>query len=48
MKLYPPDTTAVIFWLKNRKPDEFRQNPEGTAGEYLAAALTTLAKSLPV
>lgn len=21
---YPPDTTAQIFWLKNRKPDEWR------------------------
>lgn len=23
-KHYPPDTTAIIFWLKNRKPDEWR------------------------
>lgn len=23
-KVYPPDTTAAIFWLKNRKPDEWR------------------------
>lgn len=22
-KHYPPDTTACIFWLKNRKPDEW-------------------------
>ena len=22
----PPDTTAQIFWLKNRKPQEWRQN----------------------
>lgn len=21
MKYYPPDTTALIFWLKNKKPD---------------------------
>lgn len=21
---YPPDTTAAIFWLKNRRPDEWR------------------------
>lgn len=21
---YPPDTTAAIFWLKNRKPDRWR------------------------
>ena len=23
-KYYPPDTTAGIFWLKNRRPDEWR------------------------
>jgi hypothetical protein len=23
-KHYPPDTTACIFWLKNRKPDDWR------------------------
>ena len=28
IKHYPPDTTACIFWLKNRLPDEFRVNPE--------------------
>jgi hypothetical protein len=37
-KYYPPDTTAAIFWLKNRKPEEWREkvdhtlaNPDGTA-----------------
>lgn len=24
-KYYPPDTTAAIFWLKNRKPAEWRE-----------------------
>jgi len=24
LKHYPPDTTAAIFWLKNRKPEEWR------------------------
>lgn len=24
IKRYAPDTTAAIFWLKNRKPDEWR------------------------
>lgn len=24
-----PDTTAQIFWLKNRRPDRWRNNPEG-------------------
>lgn len=37
-KYYPPDTTAAIFWLKNRKPGEWRDkvdhtlaNPDGSA-----------------
>jgi hypothetical protein len=25
---YPPETAAAIFWLKNRQPGRFRQNPE--------------------
>ncbi|MCD8010939.1 MAG: helix-turn-helix domain-containing protein [Lachnospiraceae bacterium] len=24
----PPDVTACIFWLKNRKPEEWRNKPE--------------------
>lgn len=27
-KFYPPDTTAAIFWLKNRKPAEWREKVE--------------------
>jgi hypothetical protein len=27
-KFYPPDTTAAIFWLKNRKPAEWRDKAE--------------------
>ena len=27
-KIYPPDTTAAIFWLKNRKPDQWRDKQE--------------------
>ena len=26
IKHYPPDPTAMIFWLKNRKPGEWREN----------------------
>ena len=26
-KHYPPDTTAAIFWLKNRQPDKWRDKP---------------------
>lgn len=28
VKHYPPDTTAAIFWLKNRKPAEWRDKQE--------------------
>lgn len=28
VKHYPPDTTACIFWLKNRKPAEWRDKVE--------------------
>lgn len=27
-KFIPPDTTAQIFWLKNRKPDQWRDKRE--------------------
>lgn len=33
VKHYPPDTTAAIFWLKNRQPKKWRDKPEGTDGE---------------
>lgn len=28
IKHYPPDSTAMIFWLKNRKPKEWREKQE--------------------
>lgn len=28
IKHYPPDTTAAIFWLKNRKPAEWRDKQD--------------------
>ncbi len=28
VKHYPPDTTACIFWLKNRKPQEWRDKTD--------------------
>lgn len=28
IKHYPPDTTACIFWLKNRQPDQWREKQE--------------------
>jgi DNA-binding XRE family transcriptional regulator len=27
-KIYPPDPTAAIFWLKNRRPKEWRDKQE--------------------
>src|SRR5690606_25933325 len=27
-KYYPPDTTAAIFWLKNRQPEKWRDKQE--------------------
>ena len=27
-KHYPPDTTAAIFWLKNRRPEQWRDKVE--------------------
>lgn len=47
-KHYPPDSTACIFWLKNRCKDEFRQNPEeGGVVDDMAATLKELASRLP-
>lgn len=28
LKSVPPDVTAQIFWLKNRRPDRWREKPE--------------------
>jgi hypothetical protein len=40
-KFYPPDTTACIFWLKNRRPDDWRDKQQqeltGAGGASLAA-----------
>lgn len=33
-KEYPPDTTALIYWLKNRKPEQWRDKKDvGISGE---------------
>ncbi len=44
LKHFPPDTTACIFWLKNRRPEEWREKFEHDHGlnlsrEKLAALL---------
>lgn len=44
VEVYPPDTTAAIFWLKNRRPDQWRDktetdlNVKGDLAEAIAAA----------
>lgn len=35
IKHYPPDTAACIFWLKNRRPDQWRANPEPGEEDYV-------------
>lgn len=44
-KFYPPDTTAAIFWLKNRKPEEWRDRTvtehTGANGAPIAIAAVT-------
>lgn len=47
VKYYPPDTTACIFWLKNRRPEAWRDRPDGESGEGLADALSKLIDKLP-
>lgn len=43
-KHYPPDTTAQIFWLKNRKKDEWRDKLEHEYSGSISANLTELSK----
>ena len=42
-KIVPPDTTAQIFWLKNRQPDKWRdkQVQEIEAGSFLSFLMKT-------
>lgn len=49
---HPPDTTACIFWLKNRKPADWRDKVETVheAGDGLQALLKAIdgkSRSLP-
>ena len=48
-KHYPPDPTSAIFWLKNRKPTQWRdkQPDEVKSQDDLAGALSRLADRLP-
>lgn len=33
VKVYPPDPTSMIFWLKNRQPDKWRDLPKDSGKE---------------
>lgn len=47
-KHYPPDTTAAIFWLKNRRPDLWREKVEPEdKGADLAKVVSDLIGKLP-
>lgn len=39
-KHYPPDATSMIFWLKNRRPDLWRDKPDFTGEDEDAKPLT--------
>jgi hypothetical protein len=48
IKHYPPDTTACIFWLKNRQPDKWRDKTEVISDNTtVAEALKAMADKLP-
>jgi hypothetical protein len=47
VKHYPPDTTACIFWLKNRMPDEFRTNPDVGNDEILNKSIEIVRATKP-
>lgn len=43
----PPSDTACIFWLKNRRPEQWRDKPEGDSKDDLMALLGQLIESNP-
>ena len=43
----PPSDTACIFWLKNRRPDQWREKPDGPADEALTEILGKIIEALP-
>lgn len=47
-KHYPPDPTSMIFWLKNRRPDFWRDKPgEGAPVGDDEGLLRSIAEKLP-
>lgn len=48
IKHYPPDTTAAIFWLKNRQPAKWRDKQEAEqSGDAMQKILADLIEKLP-
>lgn len=47
IKHYPPDTTACIFWLKNRQPDKWRDKQEQEQPQDLLDKVSELLNKLP-
>jgi len=49
IKHYPPDATSCIFWLKNRKKEQWREKPEDSQGgnDELAAAFKKILDAVP-
>ena len=39
---YPPNVTALIFWLKNRDPDRWKDKPEPSQDQALKVAVEIL------
>jgi hypothetical protein len=42
-----PDVTACIFWLKNRRPEQWREKGEGGGSDALVEAVGKLIDKLP-
>jgi hypothetical protein len=48
VKHYPPDPTSVIFWLKNRDPENWRDKIEGSLELALSERMRQLLERRPV
>lgn len=46
VKHYPPDSTACIFWLKNRRPEQWREKQAGEGDEALSEVIGKLIDKL--
>lgn len=47
VKHYPPDTAAAFIWLKNRRPEKWRDKQEDRENDSVADALNNIARNLP-